>query len=291
MDCSEAQELIAPYFLGALEPAERTLLEEHLNSCSECSDEAGEAAAALALSVEQVPVPAGVKENLFARIDRELKTRPVVAGPPSRSLLSRLFSPDLWMHPATAAAGVLLVVVIVGGVLFNARVSTVARENDELRSELGAVATAGAQPTARLDEELAHMVEEDEAIAERVETVATAVAPASPGTRFAETVVLAGRGRMSNSRAMVLMTDQGAVALLAALDLPPLPADKVYQVWLIKGSQRLSAGVFKVDPSGYGHTLIRLVAPLGEFDAMAITVEPLGGSRWPTSTTILAGDL
>ncbi len=324
MDCRQAQDLIAPYFLGALEPEERSLLEEHLDSCSECNSEvleAGEAATVLALSVEQVPVPASVREGLFARIEMESKLHAAVPEARGPSLLSRILGSGLLTHPATALASVLLVVVVVGGVLFNARVDDVVRENDALRDQLGAmatasaqttarldaalaelaeeqkaIATAGAQTTARLNDTLAEMAEEQETIATNLRTVAAAVAETTAGldTRLAQTVsvnVLEGSGRMSNSRVMVLMTDQGAVALLAALDLPALPPDKVYQVWLVRGSLRYSAGIFTVDPSGLGQTLIRLVGPLGEFDAIAITVEPRGGSQWPTSTMILRGDL
>ncbi len=324
MDCREGRDLIAPYFLGSLEPEERSLLEEHLDACSECNAEvleAGEAATVLALSVEQVPVPASVKEGLFARIEAESRLRPAAPEARGPSLLARILGSGPLTHPATALASVLLVVVVGGGVLFNARVDGVVRENDALRDQLGVmatasaqttarldatlaelaeeqkvIATAGAQTTARLDDTLAEMAEEQETIATNLRTVAAAVAETTAGldNRLAQTVsvnVLEGSGQMSNSRVMVLMTDQGAVALLAALDLPPLPPDRVYQVWLVRGSLRYSAGIFTVDPSGFGQTLIRLVGPLGEFDAIAITIEPRGGSQWPTSTTVLRSDL
>ena len=300
MDCREGRDLIAPYFLGSLEPEERSLLEEHLDACSECNAEvleAGEAATVLALSVEQVPVPASVKEGLFARIEAESRLRPAAPEARGPSLLARILGSGPLTHPATALASVLLVVVVGGGgVLFNARVDGVVRENDALRDQLGVMATASAQTTARLDDTLAEMAEEQETIATNLRTVAAAVAETTAGldNRLAQTVsvnVLEGSGQMSNSRVMVLMTDQGAVALLAALDLPPLPPDRVYQVWLVRGSLRYSAGIFTVDPSGFGQTLIRLVGPLGEFDAIAITIEPRGGSQWPTSTTVLRSDL
>jgi hypothetical protein len=324
MDCREGRDLIAPYFLGSLEPEERSLLEEHLDACSECNAEvleAGEAATVLALSVEQVPVSASVKEGLFARIEAESRLRPAAPEARGPSLLARILGSGPLTHPATALASVLLVVVVGGGVLFNARVDGVVRENDALRDQLGVmatasaqttarldatlaelaeeqkvIATAGAQTTARLDDTLAEMAEEQETIATNLRTVAAAVAETTAGldNRLAQTVsvnVLEGSGQMSNSRVMVLMTDQGAVALLAALDLPPLPPDRVYQVWLVRGSLRYSAGIFTVDPSGFGQTLIRLVGPLGEFDAIAITIEPRGGSQWPTSTTVLRSDL
>lgn len=46
-----------------------------------------------------------------------------------------------------------------------------------------------------------------------------------------------------------------------------------------------------VDPSGYGQTVLQLVATVGKFDSIAITVEPADGSSDPTTDQVLVGDL
>jgi anti-sigma-K factor RskA len=95
----------------------------------------------------------------------------------------------------------------------------------------------------------------------------------------------------ASARGMMFMSSDGRIGILAVLDLPPLPDDLVYQIWLIKDGMRTSIGTFTVDASGYGQTVIQLVAPVGEFDAIGITVEPAGGSSDPTGDQVLVGDL
>ena len=71
MDCNEIEELLVPYLLDALSPAERESVEFHVESCQECSlrlQGDGETVARLALAVPQLAVPARVKESLFSRI-------------------------------------------------------------------------------------------------------------------------------------------------------------------------------------------------------------------------------
>ena len=88
-----------------------------------------------------------------------------------------------------------------------------------------------------------------------------------------------------------MVSQTGTRALLLVVDLPPLPSDKVYQVWLIKGHTKYNAGWFTVDSTGYGQTVIIPVAPFWEFEAAGITIEPVGGSIGPTGVNVLKGDL
>lgn len=68
-------------------------------------------------------------------------------------------------------------------------------------------------------------------------------------------------------------------AVIVANDLAPLKGDKVYQVWMINGAGPKSQGTFKT--SG---TMIMTGA--GGADSVAITVEPDGGSKQPTTAPI-----
>ena len=70
-----------------------------------------------------------------------------------------------------------------------------------------------------------------------------------------------------------------------------LPSNKVYQVWLIKSGRKYSAGFMTVDSTGFGKAIIISKSPFGHFDAIGITVEPLGGSIGSTSDSVLDGDL
>ena len=84
--------------------------------------------------------------------------------------------------------------------------------------------------------------------------------------------------------------DGETTALLSVYNLAPLPRDQVYQVWLLKGDERYSGGVFTVDSTGFGLGVVIPAAPLTEFDAIGITVEPAQGSGGPTGTHVLTGE-
>jgi hypothetical protein len=72
MDCAEARISLGVYVLGAIEPAERTLVENHLATCRDCRDELAGLAAlpallarvsteeAIALGAADGPLPAGL---------------------------------------------------------------------------------------------------------------------------------------------------------------------------------------------------------------------------------------
>ena len=75
-------------------------------------------------------------------------------------------------------------------------------------------------------------------------------------------------------------------AVLVADDLPALSAQKTYELWFVRGSTPVSAGVFAAQP---GTTTAALSGTMKPGDAIAVTVEQAGGSPTgaPTSTPIL----
>lgn len=73
--------------------------------------------------------------------------------------------------------------------------------------------------------------------------------------------------------------------------LRPLDAQHAYQVWLLRDGQPQPNNVFTVDHAGRGIGIVRASeAPL-DFDMLAITPEPAGGSPGPTGAIVLAGAL
>jgi anti-sigma-K factor RskA len=73
-------------------------------------------------------------------------------------------------------------------------------------------------------------------------------------------------------------------AVLAADQLPEPPSGKTYQVWLINRSSVInSAGLLELT-NGHGQSLMPGVSA---GDTVAVTVEPKGGSKQPTTTPIL----
>ncbi|MBI1879982.1 MAG: anti-sigma factor [Chloroflexi bacterium] len=73
--------------------------------------------------------------------------------------------------------------------------------------------------------------------------------------------------------------------------LPPLDAERQYQLWLIQSGQSTSGAVFSVDEYGYGGGRIRAPKNLFEYSGCDVSIEPVGGSEWPTGEKVLAGPL
>jgi anti-sigma-K factor RskA len=62
----------------------------------------------------------------------------------------------------------------------------------------------------------------------------------------------------------------------------PAPAGKTYEAWVIRGSVALPAGVFE----GGGTVELELTQAARPGDRIAVTIEPAGGSKKPTTTPI-----
>jgi anti-sigma-K factor RskA len=90
----------------------------------------------------------------------------------------------------------------------------------------------------------------------------------------------------STPSATLSFSDQSQYVVLSAQDLPALTDEFTYQLWLLRGDERVSAGIFRVNNSGTGSLLFRPREDLGAFEAVGITVEPAGGSAQPTTTPV-----
>ncbi|MFI8593903.1 anti-sigma factor domain-containing protein [Microbacterium sp. NPDC078428] len=77
-------------------------------------------------------------------------------------------------------------------------------------------------------------------------------------------------------------------AVLVSEGLPPIEADQSYELWFVRGTDPIAAGVFEADHSGNATAL--LAGEMSPGDVIAVTVEPLGGSPTgePSSDPILA---
>ncbi len=89
----------------------------------------------------------------------------------------------------------------------------------------------------------------------------------------------------------VLVNSRLGVLLLASR-LQPLPAGKIYELWIIpKGRSPQPAGLFQPSPSG--PTVFLRSGPLDAQNvaAIAVSIEPGAGSSSPTTTPILVAAL
>src|SRR5919197_1379065 len=104
----------------------------------------------------------------------------------------------------------------------------------------------------------------------------------------ARPVPLRGGKTDSRARGLLLLRPDDPHAVLVVQDLPPLPQDRAYQVWLGWGDrQRDNGGVFRVDEQGFSLVYITAPRPFTAYQRVGITEEPAGGSPGPTSPRVI----
>lgn len=98
-----------------------------------------------------------------------------------------------------------------------------------------------------------------------------------------------GTERAPDSSGQVLADPQATVGYLVVNRLNALPAEQVYQVWLIRSGQRDSGGTFTVDAQGSARVRLQGSVQFASYSDVGVTVEPKGGSPGPTSPRVIGG--
>ncbi len=248
------------YALGALEGAEKQALESHLAFCLGCAQKLADARgriAILALAAPPAKAPANVKERLLEQIRAAREgggatlTEMKPHGQAAGTASSR------WTAILLPIAAVLAIAAFL---LWNA--------NRRLDSQLGSLRASMEQEQRRLQDarDIAGLITARDTI-----TVTLAPQPAMPqGTAHV----------MYNSKMGMLMYEG---------QIPPAPAAKSYQLWLVPASGNpISCGVFNPVGGQPDHWMTKL--PKGvEPKAFAVTLEPSGGMPQPTGPKVLVG--
>jgi anti-sigma-K factor RskA len=76
--------------------------------------------------------------------------------------------------------------------------------------------------------------------------------------------------------------------ILVARNMPSVPEDRTCQIWVIKGDVPKPSGLFQPDANG---TATPITNSVRKGDVIAVTVEPAGGSKKPTSDPVLLAKL
>ncbi|MBI4328281.1 MAG: anti-sigma factor [Chloroflexi bacterium] len=265
MDCQEAQELLAAYALGSLPEEEGSLLLDHVRGCVACQGillEDHEVLARLALmEPTQLATP---PPDLFDRILESIGTQESAPRREGRPGSVPLGSPFSWRslvpRPITALAVtplILLLAALAAGVfLLAARVGQAERDAQALvlqtESQRELLRLAAAPGAARLD--------------------------------------LSGTGEAPRAWGRLIFEPAKEEAAFLAMNLPPSPAGRVYQLWLVWGDQRADGGTFTVSPDGRVEVLVKAPWAMEKCEAAGVTLEPLGGSKEPTGPRMLRGE-
>lgn len=244
---------VAVYALGSLPAQEAEKVRAHIASCDECREEYAQlrpAAGAVAYAAEACPD----QEHGTVVASPLLKTRIMqqirrdVPRPKGNVGEMRAVRPIVW--PAYAVAAACLIIALITGIM---NISL----NDQVRQTHSELAQIGTQ-NHRLLQELAR---------QRL-ALADLVSPDSQ--------------RYGVDHGQVVR--HGKRLYLAMEALPPPPKGKVYQAWTLRnGATRMSPSVTFV-PDASGVAMVSIPVDASIVTAVAVSIEPDGGSKQPTST-------
>ena len=250
------------YALGALPDPLAAEVREHVSRCADCATPLAEArgqASLLAFSIEQERPSPAAKERLFARLAAERGTNPVSPPSASRTLRPGQTHRASWWNWVLVPATVLLALLSL----------SLWRQNVRLYSELRtAQQTAAEFEKERVHvEKLIHVLSSPQTIT--VKLAGTPDGPANSG---------------------VVRYDSASGLIVYTADLPALPTDKVYQIWLVptEGAP-ISAGTFLPPGPGQSHMFTGEISGNAHAKAFAVTIEPSGGVPQPTGPKVLLG--
>jgi hypothetical protein len=280
MTRDEARELLPAFAVGALDPDELLAVEDALHRFPELATELrGYTDTAAAIAVP-VAAPDALRSRFLEAIKTSAQNEPVtrVVGQTSRPMLrversapadATGVAPNTRAKSRRSLVFPLLLAVGLAASLF-LLVQT--------RSEVASLRDQFAVQSDSLNANRVRLSAQDSIIdillgADRAVLVVNLETPATvgPGVQF-----------FWNQR-----TQKG---LLHAYRLPPAPAGRVYQLWLIRDGKPVPSNVFTSDAQGRSVvTGIELPASIEGVSAVAITEEPEGGSLAPTTQPFLVG--
>ena len=250
MGHEQLEELAGAYALDALDAADRDTFEQHLASCAPCR----QLVADTRLVAEAMPHTVTSVEPPAA-----LRKRIMMAASPARSAF-----PAGWL--ALAAA---LLAAIAGTVAWTqsreAATSQVAAAQSQSQVEALQAQLSALQGQADTARQAVDILAADDVA--RMELKGQPASPASTG-----------RAYWSATRGL----------LFSAVNLPALPAGRVYQLWYVTAAAPVSAALVTPDAAGRFTLIAR--APGGVTPtAFAVTIEPAGGLPAPSGAFYLLG--
>jgi hypothetical protein len=250
LTCDEFLDLAAGVALDAADADDRRRVEEHAEACPACRgmfDELCLAAAGLGTLVPQLEPPTALRERVFEAVRREPRPLAFVR----RGLPRRPRLSAAWL--AAAASFVLAIAALAWVAILQLQIT-------DLRSQ----ALAANEREARIDRVVSVLASDK-----------LAIKPLQPAAAQVGT------------SGYVFMDPKSGTGMLMCHDLPPVEQGHAYQVWFVRGNDRVSAGMLWPDRSGDGYTMIQVPADVQSFDSIGLTDEPGNGSAWPTTPRVL----
>jgi anti-sigma-K factor RskA len=240
------------YAMGALEDDERRALEEHLKQCSACRQELEKLRGDVALLALSASGPEPPSRS------RE-RLMAAIKKEPRRIPLTPVTRKSWWRPVEWALAAAVVIVIFL-----------LARQNGDLRQTVSALeaTVSGQQQNLMRAQDL----------------VASLASPDS------EHFTLVANNTPPQPQGKAIYSRRSGTLVFLANNMPKLPPQKTYELWLIPSSGApIAAGLFKPDVHGSA-TVVEPPLPAGvEAKTFAITVEPEAGSSAPTSQPLMVG--
>ncbi len=107
------------------------------------------------------------------------------------------------------------------------------------------------------------------------------------GDPATQVVALAGLDVSPGAQGRIVWHEREG-GLFFATNLPPIPREKAYELWIIAAGKPIPAGVFSVDVEGHGRLRVAPLPGPVRVDQFAVTLEPAAGVPAPTGTMYLA---
>lgn len=254
------------YSMQALTPEEQTEAQTHLETCDICRsavDEACAAASLVGLSAPQYELPEGAQRRFLAAVANTPQITPAplsVAAPPAEPA-----------HPHKRSLGwlgglgwVVAVVAILAAYL-------VGVHNSLLEQQLHTAHEQVAELSAQAD---------------RAQDLMDALT--SPN---AQQITLTMTKHPAASTGHAIYLSQSGTLVFVASNMPPVPAGKTYELWLIPASGKapIPAGLFRPDAKGNASVVMPKLPSGVAAKAFGVTIEVAQGASTPTLPIVMTG--
>ena len=293
------EELFPFYALEALTPEEKAEVDAYIAADPAAKarlNELQKAANALPMVTDPIMPSAQVKANLMARVQADSRAvaqqiQPVAVEKPRVERPSPIVPTKFsWWErlrqgfaiPTLAGAAALAAIILfIWAISLNQQIERLEGQVADLMSDTQTLVDQ--LETLQTDNDQLRV--RNDALQQQLSTQNDILA--SYQTPGANTIAIGDiTGEHPEAIATLTVSPEGGRATFVAANLLPLSAEQVYQLWIIRGDQPMSAGIFEVDENGQA-TLQVDWALASVFDAVGVSIEPAGGSEQPTNVILL----
>jgi anti-sigma-K factor RskA len=254
MNHERFEDLKDAYVLGALPEEERLSFKDYLAAHPERQaeiDELGAVAGLLAFSPQEQEPPPELRRMVMEVVEAEAEPRRVRG----RSTFAKVGDYLSVRSLALGAAALLVIGLLSWNVLLQSQVEVLQGRVQDAQG--------------------------------RVQDLQAQVENARDQRQQSPTVELEGSWADQGANAKVVSIQENQV-ILVARNMPSVPEDQTCQIWVINDDVPKPSGLFQPDRN---ITAAPITNSITNADVIAVTVEPAGGSKKPTSDPVLLANL